>query len=346
MSIFRDLKNFLSGKKSDPASDTHGDDPLEYFKKSAEKTGHNILDKAKTEFEKLADQADQTADILLEKYKQWQKDIANRSKDFEEEISDQFQNATEEADERLETLRKRAEELRRELNDDPTTPDDEAEIRKKMQDLKDTKDDIEEQLKKEAENIRSKSKRMEESFEKEFDDKKENFKSNSGKFKEKAGNMAESLFGSITASLKRLKDETADLTTKLEKKSEQIQIKAHNFLHEKDEDGKSLMDEAKETLEKLKSTWADTMSKAQDAATEDAQKEKYQTTPEARERLKKSELDDKDEFWRKAEAFAAGDYDRVKSVKIEKSDPEEASTDETSTGEEWIDDATILDEEE
>src|SRR5690625_3825252 len=100
MSIFRDLKNFLSGKKSGPASDSpRSDDPLEYLKKSAEKTGHNILDKAKTEFGKLADQADQSADKLLEKYKQWQKDISSRSKKFEEEISDQFQDASEERSE-------------------------------------------------------------------------------------------------------------------------------------------------------------------------------------------------------------------------------------------------------
>src|SRR5690625_1959672 len=115
MSIVRELKNFLWGKQSSPASDSpRSHDPLEYFKKSAEKTGHNILDKAKTEFGKLADQADQSADKLLEKYKQWQKDISSQSKKFEEEISDQFQDATEEAEDRLEALRKRAEELRQE----------------------------------------------------------------------------------------------------------------------------------------------------------------------------------------------------------------------------------------
>lgn len=353
MSFYKDIKNFLLGKKENERSDNISpEDPLGYFKKSAEKTGQDILEKAKAGVEKIADQAERSSDKLVEKYKEWQRDISRRSSRFEEEISDQYKDATENAEERLERLRKRAEELRSELADKPD-PAEESRIYEEIKDMENAKNKIEEDLKEEADKIRTKAEKMGAAMEDEIKDEKERFQSRSRRFKDTAEEMGDSFVSGMTVLLKKLQVQAGDLTDQLEVKGEEIRKKAHAFLHEKDESGKSLMDEAKETFGKIKSSWTDTMNKAQEEAEKEADSSPYHSSPQDRENLRKSEMDDKDEFWRKAEAFAAGDYDRVSPVKIEKTEPEEKPsgsvkgfTDEDGDRDEWIDDATIVGEEE
>lgn len=353
MSFYKDIKNFFLGKKENDRSEKISpEDPLGYFKKSAEKTGQDILEKAKAGVEKIADQAEKSSDKLIDKYKEWQRDISQRSSRFEEEISHQYKDATENAEERLERLRKRAEELRTELAGEPD-PDQESRIYEEISDMEDVKNKIEKDLKEEAEKIRAKAKKMGAAIEDEIKDEKEKFQTRSRRFKDTAEELGDSFVSGMSVLLKKLQVQAGDLTDKLEEKSEEIRMKAHAFLHEKDESGKSLMDEAKDTIEKLKSSWSETMNKAQAAAEKEAKSSPYQSSPQNRENLRKSEMDDKDEFWRKAEAFAAGDYDRVRPVKIEKTESGDKPsgsvkgfTDEDGDGDEWIDDATIVGEEE
>ncbi len=357
MGIFNDIKKVLFGAKSVTRSAGHAASEMsDEFMDSVKEKGNELYEKTRKGADKLTDKAEDAVDSLMDKYKSWRSDISKKSDHFNSEMSKKHDEATTEADLRMEQLRERAASFRKELEDDEKEYT-EDEIKETLKHINDEKEAIQQDLKDKAEDIRHKaetlSNRMEDKIHEEF----EKVNSASERIKDSTEAIGESILTGAADMLERLRHGATTLSDNLEKKSEEIQKKATSYLYDKDESGQSLVDKAKVNLDNLKLKWQNTIDKAQQAARDHQNKKDkpYQPETDDKAKLKKSELDDKDEFWRKAEAFAAGDYDRVKEVKLEMTDEvssaKTSSTapgfiDEDGDGNEIIDDAIVINEEE
>lgn len=322
---------------------------------SIKEKGSELYESSRKSVEKYSDKTEHAIEELLDKYKNWRSDIKTRSEEFGSNIHDKYDKATHQAEERMERLRKRAAEFRKELEEDDVQHTEE-EIKHTISGFEQEKEAIQEDLIAEAEDIRQQAETIRDEMGKKIKNEQEKVRSGSERIKESTEAIGESILTGAADMLDRLRDGAVALSDKLEKKSDELQHKAKGFLYEKDESGQSLMDKAKAKIDEFKSRFQEKIDEAQEAAKEyDKTKDTpYQSSPQDKENLEKSSLDDKDEFWRKAEAFAAGDFDRVKAVKIEKTDnvpPKSSSTapgfsDEDGDGNELVDDATVISEEE
>lgn len=156
---------------------------------------------------------------------------------------------------------------------------------------------------------------------------------------------------------------TDDIFDSIKEKSndigEDLKATASSLGHKAMEVKSDLVEKAKDLSDKLSAKLDDTIHKAEELARHETSEPEFRET---NEHLKKSELSDKDDFFKKAEAFAAGRYNEVsdpfsnKPEVIGKKDPikktEEQSDpipgfeDLDGDGNEIIDDALIESEEE
>lgn len=356
MSLLDDFKKLLFGAKS--ATRSAADkikDTSEEIGESVRETGTEFFKKAKSKSEELSEQAGKSVDHLKEKYDKWIAEVSRRSEKFEENVHERCDEATEEADDRLEELRQKAEEFRKELADE-SNEHVRTDLSEKMEALEKEKEAIRSDLKQKAEEIKSEAEELRENVREEIRESESESEEAGQRLKDSVESVGASLLSGMAGLLEKFQDSANTVAGKMEKKSEEIQRKASAFLHEKDEHGQSIADRVKAKMGRVKDSLKDTMDKAQKAAEETikGKESPYRSSEEDLERLRKSELDDKDEFWRKADEYASGNYDRVKEVKIEKAEDSPAPTESTGTvkgfidedgdGNEIIDDAVIEEE--
>ncbi|GAA5221991.1 hypothetical protein [Membranihabitans marinus] len=351
MSILNDIKKLVFGAKSMARSagrklTDESDEMLEEIKNTGSKVAKDVMVGA----EIIGEKASGELKKIQDKYMNFHSEVEKSGNEFKTKVDADVANAETAAQERMAALRKRAEEFREELKSADNLAD--QDIEKTISELNAESSAIKEDLVDTAETIRQKAKNFHDEATESF--QKEGKKATSGldRLKESTEAIGESIFGKTSDVLNAAKIHAEKMGELLEKKGEALYQSTQNYLNEKDENGMSIIDRAKASLDQIKNKWNKTVDDAQKMAEEEKNKGEYVSKDPNMENLKKSELDDKDNFWRKAEAFAAGDFDKVKDVSISKIETKDnrpkpnapGFEDQDGDGDEIIDDAIIVDE--
>ncbi|WP_236975167.1 hypothetical protein [Membranihabitans maritimus] len=355
MGILKDIKKMVFGAKSVGRSargklNTETDEFVENVKNRTK----DFMRDAKENIDDLGSMAEKKVDELKEKYHSWKSEAREKSDELKSEIDNRYNSASSHADERLERLRRRADEFRAELNESEGEKSHE-EIQDTIDSLKTESESIKEDLKNEAESIRNKAENLHQKATEKINN--ESTRSGMDKLKDSTEAIGNTILAKAAEFIEGAKYHAEDIGGKLEKKSDQVYQRAQKYIFEKDESGLSLADKAQAAIDDLKTKWKKTVDKAQQAAKEyeENKGKTYRPSEQDKANLEDSLMDNKDEFWRKAESYADGEYDRVKDVEITKkesgsskkdSPPAPGFVDADGDGNEIVDDAILLDEEE
>lgn len=351
MSLLNDFKKLVFGAKSMARTATRkltdeSDEMLEDIKNTGQKVAKDVMVGA----EIIGEKASGELKKIQDKYINWNSEVEKSGTDFKNKVDADVATAETAAQERMNALRKRAEEFREELKSADNIAD--RDIEQTIAELNAESSAIKEDLVEKAETIRQKAKNFHDQATETINNESKKASSGLDRLKESTEAIGESIFGKTSDVLVAVKSHADKMGELLEKKGEALYQSTQKYLNEKDENGMSIIDRAKANLDHIKNKWNKTVDDAQKMAEEEKNKGEYVSKDPNMEDLKKSAFEDKDNFWRKAEAFAAGDFDKVKDVSISKIDHKDDKPkpnapgfeDKDGDGNEIIDDAIIVDE--